>query len=377
MNMKFIVSSSTLLKNLQSVSGVLKTNNTLPILDDFLFDVQEDSLTVTASDLETTMTVRIPLEQSEETGQIAIPARILLETLKTLPDIPITFNINMESLGIEISAGEGNYKLSGHSHDEYPQKPELEDATSIKLKSDMLGRAITKTIIAAGNDDLRPVMSGVLCELSPEDIGFVATDAHKLVRYRRTDAAANEATSFILPKKPLNQLKNILPVSEEEDVNIEYTPTNASFSFENINLVCRLIDGKYPNYNAVIPQENPNKLVIERQPFLNAIRRVGIFANQSTHQIRLKISGQELYLSAEDIDYSNEAKERLNCNYEGEDMEIGFSSKFLVEMLNNIDTEEVRIEMSEPNRAGILYPVNDENQNEDILMLVMPVMLNQ
>ncbi|MCF8304646.1 MAG: DNA polymerase III subunit beta [Bacteroidales bacterium] len=375
--MKFIVSSSTLLKNLQSVSGVLKTNNTLPILDDFLFDVQEDSLTVTASDLETTMTVRIPLEQSEETGQIAIPARILLETLKTLPDIPITFNINMESLGIEISAGEGNYKLSGHSHDEYPQKPELEDATSIKLKSDMLGRAITKTIIAAGNDDLRPVMSGVLCELSPEDIGFVATDAHKLVRYRRTDAAANEATSFILPKKPLNQLKNILPVSEEEDVNIEYTPTNASFSFENINLVCRLIDGKYPNYNAVIPQENPNKLVIERQPFLNAIRRVGIFANQSTHQIRLKISGQELYLSAEDIDYSNEAKERLNCNYEGEDMEIGFSSKFLVEMLNNIDTEEVRIEMSEPNRAGILYPVNDENQNEDILMLVMPVMLNQ
>lgn len=377
MSMKFIVSSSTLLKNLQSVSGVLKTNNTLPILDDFLFDVQEDSLTVTASDLETTMTVRIPLEQSEETGQVAMPARILLETLKTLPDIPITFSIDLDSLGVEISAGEGNYKLTGHNHEEYPQKPELEDATSIAIKSEILSRAISKTIIAAGNDDLRPVMSGVFCELSPEGIGFVATDAHKLVRYRRNDVVAENAVSFILPKKPLNQLKNILPLSEEEDVKVDYTPTNASFSFENINLICRLIDGKYPNYNAVIPQENPNQLVIERQPFLFAIRRVGIFANQSTHQIRLKISGQELYLSAEDIDYSNEAKERLNCNYEGDDLEIGFSSKFLVEMLNNVDTEQVRIEMSESNRAGILYPVTDEGNSEDILMLVMPVMLNQ
>ncbi|MEI7895789.1 MAG: DNA polymerase III subunit beta [bacterium] len=374
--MKFIISSTLLLKNLQAILGVINTNNTLPILDDFLFELKEDSLTVTSSDLETTMRVTIRPDMSEETGTIAIPAKILVETLKTFADIPVAFSINTESLMIEISAGEGKYKLSGHKSDEYPRTPSLEDTTAITFDSRLMSQAINKTLFATGNDELRLVLSGVFCELSPDDVTFVATDAHKLVRYKRTDLKTADSASFILPKKPLNLLKNIL-ASQEFQVTIEYNKTNAFFSFSNIHLICRLIDGKYPNYDAVIPKENPNKLTIDRHALLTTIRRVSIFANQSTHQIRFKVSGQELILSAEDIDFSNEAKERLNCSYDGEDMEIGFNSKFLLEMLNNIETEEISLEMSAPNRAGILTPLNNQNKDEDILMLVMPVMLNK
>jgi DNA polymerase III subunit beta len=374
--MKFIISSTLLLKNLQAILGVINTNNTLPILDDFLFDLKDDSLTITSSDLETTMRVNIRPDKSEETGSIAIPAKILVETLKTFPDIPVAFLINPDTLMIEISAGEGKYKLSGHKSEEYPRTPTLEDTTAITFDSHVMSQAINKTLFATGNDELRLVLSGVFCELSPDDVTFVATDAHKLVRYKRTDLKSPDSASFILPKKPLNLLKNILS-SQEVPVTIEYNKTNAFFSFSNIHLICRLIDGKYPNYDAVIPKENPNKLTIDRHALLTTIRRVSIFANQSTHQIRFKVSGQELILSAEDIDFSNEAKERLNCSYNGEDMEIGFNSKFLLEMLNNIDTEEISLEMSAPNRAGILTPLNNENKNEDILMLVMPVMLNK
>lgn len=374
--MKFIVSSSVLLKNLQALSGVLNPSNTLPILDDFLFELKDKTLQITASDLETTMTVTVPLTMSEEPGIITIPAKILLDTLKTFTDIPITFTINVENMGVEISAGEGKYKLSGHKSDEYPQTPLLENATSLSINSSILVSAFNKTIFATGNDELRPVMSGVFCELTPDDITFVATDAHKLVRYRRTDAKSENSVSFILPKKPLNQLKNIL-LGDDFPVKIEYDQTNALFEFENVILICRLIDGKYPNYEAVIPTENPNVLITNRSILLNTIKRIAIFANQSTHQVRFKISGQELILSAEDIDFSNEATERLSCNYEGEDMEIGFNSRFFQEMLNNIDNEDVRIEMSAPNRAGLILPVDNENKDEDILMLVMPVMLNQ
>lgn len=374
--MKFIISSSLLLKNLQAILGVINTNNTLPILDDFLFELNEDSLTITSSDLETTMRVTIQPDRSEEPGSIAIPAKILVETLKTFPDIPVSFTINVTTLMIEISAGEGKYKLSGHKSDEYPRTPSLEDTTAINMDSHMLAQAVNKTLFATGNDELRLVLSGVFCELSPDDITFVATDAHKLVRYKRSDAKSQDSANFILPKKPLNLLKNILS-SQDVPVVIEYNKTNAFFSFNNIHLICRLIDGKYPNYEAVIPKENPNKLTIDRHALLNSIRRVSIFANQSTHQVRFKVSGKELVLSAEDIDFSNEAKERLTCSYEGDDLEIGFNSKFLLEMLGNIETDEVRLEMSAPNRAGILYPVNNENKEEDILMLVMPVMLNK
>lgn len=374
--MKFIISSSLLLKNLQAVIGVINSNNTLPILDDFLFELKDDSLTVTTSDLETTMNVTVKTDKSETDGSVAIPAKILLDTLKTLPDIPVSFSIDMGTLLIEISAGEGKYKLSGHRSDEYPRTPPLEDATSLKLNSDVLAKAVNKTLFATGNDELRLVLSGVFCQLSPDDIIFVATDAHKLVRYTRTDAKAQSSAAFILPKKPLNLLKNILS-SQETEVTVEYNRTNAFFAFNNVNLICRLIDGKYPNYDAVIPKDNPNHLIIDRVALLNSIRRVSIFANQSTHQVRFKITGKELLLTAEDVDFSNEAKERLTCSYEGEDMEIGFNSKFLLEMLGNIDSDDVRLEMSGPSRAGILLPANNENKDEDILMLVMPVMLNR
>ena len=374
--MKFIISSSLLLKNLQAVLGVINSNNTLPILDDFLFDLNEDVLTVTTSDLETTMSVTVKPDKSEADGSVAIPAKILVDILKTLPDVPVSFSIDMTSLLIEISAGDGKYKLSGHRSDEYPRTPPLEEPTSIRIPSGVLSKAITKTIFATGNDELRLVLSGVFCQLSPDDIIFVATDAHKLVRYTRLDAKAESSAAFILPKKPLNLLKNIL-AAQDTEVSVEYNRTNAFFSFSNVNLICRLIDGKYPNYEAVIPKENPNHMVIDRLALLNSIKRVSIFANQSTHQVRFKITGKELLLTAEDIDFSNEGKERLTCAYDGEDLEIGFNSKFLLEMLGNIDCDEVRLEMSGPNRAGILLPANVENKDEDILMLVMPVMLNK
>ncbi len=374
--MKFIVSSTLLLKQLQAIGGVINSSNTLPILDNFLFELDKDGLTISASDLETTMTARVAITKADKTGSVAVPAKILLDTLKTFSDIPVEFTIDTKStFAIELSAGEGKYKLSGHNADEFPKTPMLESSSAIMLESEILANAIGKTLFATGTDELRPVMSGVYCQLSAQNIIFVATDAHKLVRYTRTDAKSAENASFILPKKPLNQLKNLL-VHEDGKVKIEYNNTNAFFAFGSYQLICRLIDGKYPNYEAVIPTENPNKLTIERIPFLNAIRRVSIFSNQSTHQVRFKINGKELTLSAEDLDFSNEAKERLTCQYDGEDMEIGFNSKFILEMLNIIDSDEVCIEMSAPNRAGLLLPINKDNKNEDLLMLVMPVMLN-
>jgi DNA polymerase III subunit beta len=374
--MKFIVSSTNLLKNLQAISGVLNANNTLPILDNFLFELNGTSLHISASDLETTMTITVALNNAAEAGSIAIPAKLLLDILKTFPELPLTFTVNMENMLVEISAGDGKYKLSGHNADEFPRIPVIENATKLEINSLSLAQAINKTLFATGNDELRPVMSGVFCQLNESDITFVATDAHKLVRYKRTDIACDEVAAFILPKKPLNQLKNIL-ASLDVPVKMEYNNVNAFFSFENINLICRLIDGKYPNYDAVIPTNNTKKLTIDRGILLNAIKRVSIFANQSTRQIRMQISGQELTLSAEDVDLSNEAKERMNCQYEGEDIEIGFNSKFLLEMIVNMDTDEVLLEMSAPNRAALILPVNNENKEEDILMLVMPVMLNQ
>jgi DNA polymerase III subunit beta len=373
--MKFIVSSNLLLKQLQSISGVLSTNNTLPILDNFLFELNENELKVSASDLETTMTARLTVDMAEDEGNIAIPAKLLLDTLKTFSDIPVTLDIDKASFGVTLIAGEGKYRLAGQDGDEYPRPAELEGAATLTMEGDILHNAISKTIFAASNDELRPTMTGIFCELTTENITFVATDAHKLVRYRRNDIRAEENAAFILPKKPLNQLKGIL-VMGDAPVEIEFNEKNARFNFKNITMTCRLIDGKYPNYSAVIPLENPNKLTLDRSPFLNAIKRVSLFSNQATYQVKFKIAGTELHLTAEDLDYSNEARERLNCHYEGNDMEIGFNSKFMVEMLNNLETAQVVMELSEPNRAGLILPLDDENKDEDILMLVMPVMLN-
>ena len=262
--MKFIVSSTLLLKNLQSLGGVLSSNNTLPILDDFLFELDSTQLVVTASDLETTMKVEVELNMAEGTGMIAIPAKILLSTLKTFADIPITFQVNTETLAIEISAGDGTYKLTGHRGEEYPKTPTLEDTTSLQVESHVLVSAFSKTIFATGNDELRPVMSGVFCEITPDNLTFVATDAHKLVRYTRKDAKGDTSASFILPKKPLNHMRSVLPV-DETLVDISYNDSNAIFQFSNVKLVCRLIEGKYPNYRAVIPNDNPKRMIIDRQ----------------------------------------------------------------------------------------------------------------
>jgi len=371
--MNFIVSSSYLLKQLQVLGGIINSNNTLPILDNFLFDLDGNSLMVSASDLETTISAKLNVESNDK-GQICIPARLLLDTLKTFPEQPLTFTVE-ENNTIEISSNHGKYALAYASGEEFPNAIELQDPSSTNILGDVLATAISKTIFAAGNDDLRPVMSGVFFQFSTEGLTFVATDAHKLVKYTRNDLAASQAAEFIMPKKPLNLLKSILAGSEEE-VSIEYNESNAKFSFENTEMICRLIDGKYPNYEAVIPKENPNKLTIERTQFLNSVRRVSIFSNKTTHQIRLKIAGAELNISAEDIDYSNKANERLTCDYQGDDMQIGFNSRFLTEMLNNLGSDEVSLEMSLPNRAGILTPVDGLDEGEVVVMLVMPVMLN-
>lgn len=373
--MRFIVSSSSLLKQLQNISGVLNTNNSLPILDHFLFEISENKILVTASDLETTISTAIEVE-AKEVGAIAIPARLLLDTLKSLPDQPLTFTVEEgENFSIEISSDYGKYRLSGQSADEFPKTPEVEAPSTLEVPGELLFNAIEKTIFASGNDELRPVMSGVFFQLTDEGLIFVATDAHKLVKYERDDVKAKKTADFIMPKKPLNLLKNILS-SMDDQVNIEYNDTNAAFKFENISLICRLIDGKYPNYEAVIPKENPNVLSISRTALLGSIKRVSIFSSKTTHQVRLKMSGSELHISAEDADFNNEANERLTCQYEGEDMSIGFNSRFLIEMLSNLDTEEVNIAMSAPNRAGILTPATGNDENEKVLMLVMPVMLN-
>ena len=373
MMMKFIVSSSYLLKQLQVLGSVINSSNTLPILDNFLFELDNNLLKVSASDLETTMTATLEID-SKSQGSVAIHAKLLLDILKTFPEQPLTFTVEDNST-VEISSNSGKYAIAYAPGEEFPKAVNLDDPSKTIVPAEVLATAMNKTIFAAGNDDLRPVMSGVFFQFSPEGLIFVATDAHKLVKYARADVKASQVADFIMPKKPLNILKGILGASDAE-VAIEYNDSNATFSFENYVLTCRLIDGKYPNYEAVIPKENPNKLLINRVQFLNSVRRVAIFANKTTHQIRLKIAGTELNISAEDIDYSNKADERLTCDYQGDDMQIGFNSRFLTEMLNNLSSDEIQLEMSMPNRAGILTPVDGLDEGETVTMLVMPVMLS-
>jgi DNA polymerase-3 subunit beta len=371
--MKFIVSSSQLLKQLQILGGVINSNNTLPILDNFLFELSNNELRISASDLETTMSTSLEVE-ADESGAIAVPARLLLDILKTFAEQPLTFKVE-DNHTIEISSDSGKYALAYADGEEFPKAVELDSPSSAILQGNILATGISKTIFASGNDDLRPVMSGVFFQLNPESLIFVATDAHKLVKYERKDVKANEAAEFIMPKKPLTLLKNILSGIDDE-VKIEYNDTNARFTFGNSVLICRLIDGKYPNYEAVIPRENPNKLTLDRSSFYNSVRRVSIFSSKTTHQIRLKMAGTELKISAEDLDFSNKADERLQCSYEGDDMQIGFNSRFLMEMLNHLGSNEILLEMSLPNRAGILTPVDGLEEGEEITMLVMPVMLS-
>ncbi len=371
--MNFIVSSTQLQRQLQTLSGVLNTSNTLPILDHVLFELAPQQLKITATDLETTISATLKVESTSE-GKLAVPARLLLETLKTFPEQPLTFS-KTENNTLEISSDQGKYALAYANADEYPQAAEVVDASTLSIQGDTLATAINNTIFASGNDDLRPVMSGVFFQLSSSGMTFVATDAHKLVKYERTDVVAPETAEFIMPKKPLNLLKSVL-VGSEEEVTVNYNNSNVQFSFDDTLIICRLIDGKYPNYEAVIPKENPNIMSINRVQLLNTVKRVSIFSNKTTHQIRLRIAGAELHISAEDIDYSNKAEERLRCAFQGDDMQIGFNARFLTEMLSNLNSEEVQLELSLPNRAGIITPVDGLEQGEQVTMLVMPVMLN-
>ena len=372
--MNFIVSSTYLLKQLQVLGSVINSNNALPILDNFLFELDENELVVSSSDLETTMSAKLSID-SQSKGRIAIPAKLLLDILKSFPEQPLTFTVQDESQTIEISSNSGKYSIAFFDGNEYPSPVVLEDPSTTAVPAEVLASAINKTLFAAGNDDLRPVMSGVFFQFTTDGLIFVATDAHKLVKYSRADVKADENTEFIMPKKPLTILKSVLGATEEE-VFISYNKNNAVFKFDNYSLLCRLIDGKYPNYEAVIPKDNPNKLLINRNLIQSSVRRVAIFANKTTHQIRLKIAGTELNISAEDIDYSNKADERLTCDYQGDDMQIGFNSRFLTEMLNNLSSDEIQLEMSMPNRAGILTPVDGLDEGETVTMLVMPVMLS-
>ncbi|HEY0059909.1 MAG TPA: DNA polymerase III subunit beta, partial [Flavisolibacter sp.] len=366
-------SSSQLLKQLQHISGVINSNTVLPILEDFLFVVENSTLTVVATDLETVMRIRLNIE-AREAGKVCIPAKILMDTLKNIPDQPLTFNID-KNFGIEITSDNGKYKVMGENPDNFPKEPAADDTTSFTMTSSALVTAINKTIFAVSNDDLRPAMTGVFFELAKDYIQFVATDAHRLVRYKRTEVACPRADSFIVPRKPLNLLKSALPDNEDE-ITVNYNSNHLFVQHGTTQMSCRLIDARFPDYKVVIPADNPYKLVLNKALFQSALRRVSVFSNKSTNQVALNISGSELGLAAQDVDFSFEGNERMKCQYDGEDLTIAFNARFLIEMLNAADSEEVRIELSTPTKAGILKPT-ELDPNEDVLMLVMPLMLNQ
>ena len=371
--MKFIVSSSQLLKQLQHIAGVINANTVLPILEDFLFEIDNNKLTVVATDLETVMRIRMDIE-AKEPGKVCIPAKILMDSLKNIADQPLTFTID-KNFGIEITSDNGKFKVMGENPDNFPKEPAADDTTSFTMTATALVTAINKTLFAVSNDDLRPAMTGVFFELNKDYIQFVATDAHRLVRYKRTDVSCPRADSFIVPRKPLNLLKSALPDNEDE-ITINYNSNHLFVKHGTTQMSCRLIDARFPDYKVVIPADNPYKLVVNKPQFQSALRRVSVFSNKSTNQVALNISGSELQLAAQDIDFSFEGNERMKCQYDGEDLTIAFNARFLIEMLNASDGDEVRIELSTPTKAGILRP-SDSDENEDLLMLVMPLMLNQ
>jgi DNA polymerase III subunit beta len=375
--MKFVVSSTDLLGHLQAVSRVISSKNTLPILDNFLFRLDGNELEITASDLESTLVTKMTLENTSDSGSIAVPARILTDTLKEFPEQPLTFEIEVDKLSIVINSENGKFTVVGQNAGDFPQMPSIkqDQKATIEVPAEVLYSGINKTLFATADDELRPVMNGVFVELATDNLTFVASDAHKLVRYKRADAKADTDSTFILPKKPASLLKNVLP-KEENPVTIEFDDKNAFFTMTEYRLVCRLVEGNYPSYNSVIPTENPNKLSIDRVEFYNTLKRVSVYSNQASNLVKLALTGNQITVSAQDIDFSISAYERLNCQYEGEDMEIGFKSTFLIEILSNLSSTDVIVELSDPTRAGIMLPAVSENEAEDVLMLLMPMMIN-
>jgi DNA polymerase-3 subunit beta len=373
--MNFIVSSSTLSKQLTRISGAIPSRSVLPIIENFLFEIGENSLTISTTNLETSMRTRMEVETRGEAIKVAIPAKILQDILKALPEQPVTFVIDENNYGVEINSENGKYKISGENGEDFPPIPTPEGTDSIQIPLHAMQKAINKTLFAASTDEDKAALNGIYFDLGEHGATFVATDAHRLVRYRRVDVTVPNPTSFIIPQKALNLLKGSLDPSSNKDLLIHYNENNAFFQTEDLLLVCRLIDQKYPEYENVIPDNNPNKLFINKTELTGALRRVNIFANRSTHQVRFKVEGSQLEISCEDQDFANEARENLNCHYEGSDIEIGFNAALLIEVISNLETEDAVMELSEPNRAGIILPNNQED-GENILMLIMPIMLN-
>ena len=370
--MKFIVNTNQLLNKLLGVSGTIVSKPVIPILDHFLFDIKDGKLTITATDLETSMSTSLNV-QSDEDIRMAVPSKMCIEMLKALPNQPVTFTLQADTNIIELKSEFGRYKLIGQNADDFPRIPEATAENSFNMASGALSSSIVQTIFASGNDELRLSLTGVYVQLYKDNVVFVATDANRLVKIEKTDVKPGVEASFILPKKALNLLKSSLP-QDDSECHVDFNDSNAFFTFGDVRLICRLIDERYPDYRAVIPTENPNKLTVNRTDFLNSVKRISIFGNKSTNQINIKITGSELTISAEDIDMSNEAVERLGCDFAGEDMEIGFNSKLLIELLQNISTPDIIIELSTPNRAGIILP-NQNMDDEHLLMLIMPMMI--
>ncbi|MCK9629152.1 MAG: DNA polymerase III subunit beta [Bacteroidales bacterium] len=374
--MKFVVSSTELLARLQSVSRVVSSKNTIPILDNFLFVLKDGSLSITASDLETSLKASMNIDNISEEGEITIPAKLLVDSLKEFPDQPLEFKTNATSTAIEITWASGNSNLPCTTSDDYPTIAELSgEYTEITIPSAALLEGINRTLYATAEEELRPVMNGIFFDIDVEETTLVASDAHKLVCYTRKDIKSEQKSSFILPKKPASILKNILS-KIDESVRIRFDSKNAYFEFDAFVLVCRLVEGNYPAYKSVIPKNNVNKMAINRQDFLNCTRRVAVCSNQASSQVKLKLSYNQLVISAQDLDFSVSANERISCQYEGDAMEIGFKSTFLIEILSNLPYTDISLELSDPTRAALILPAGQQDPNEEILALIMPMMVS-
>ncbi|MBR2194616.1 MAG: DNA polymerase III subunit beta [Salinivirgaceae bacterium] len=374
--MNFIVSSTQLLNHLQAVSRVIASKNTMEILNNFLFKLEDDKLTITASDVETTMITTIDVENASDNGTIAIDAKRLTDILKEFPEQPLTFNINNQTFSVDIVSENGKFSVLGQNGDDFPQiNSQRENVSVIRMSSDTLLQGVSKTLFAAMTDDIRPALTGIFFEISEGKIKFVATDAHKLVCYGRADVQTEGDSSFIFPQKPANLLKNILPKTDAQ-VTLSFNKQEAVIEFNEYTLICRLIEGSYPNYQAIIPNDSPRKLIVDRLELCNCLRRVSIFSNQASNLIKLSITANQLTVSAQDIDFSISAHERVKCQFEGDDMEIGFCSTYLIQILSNLNCDEVVVNLSDSTRPGKFVPLNQSSVDEDVLMILMPMSIN-